>query len=174
MLYTLDGISPELQGENFVAENATVIGRVILERGASIWFNSVLRGDADEIRIGEGSNVQDSCVIHTDPGFKLRVGAQCTIGHMVMLHGCQIGDGSLVGIGSVILNGAKIGNNCLIGAKSLIPEGKTFPDNVVLMGAPAKVVRELTPEEAARLALNAKVYQDNSKRFRSGLTRCKD
>eukprot|EP00456_Euglypha_rotunda_P005647 TRINITY_DN10955_c0_g2_i2.p1 TRINITY_DN10955_c0_g2~~TRINITY_DN10955_c0_g2_i2.p1 ORF type:complete len:182 (-),score=40.56 TRINITY_DN10955_c0_g2_i2:70-615(-) len=157
MLYQLDHRRPELQGDNFVADNASLIGSVVLERGASVWFNAVLRGDNDELRIGEGSNVQDGSVLHTDPGLRLVIGKRCTIGHLVMLHGCEIGDGSLIGIKSVVLNRARIGKNCLVGANSLVTEGKQFPDGVMILGSPAKVVRELTPEEIAGLRRSAEV-----------------
>ena len=165
MIHTLDNRTPLLKGENFVAPNATVIGRVTLEARASVWFNCVLRGDTDEIVVGEGSNVQDGSVLHTDPGIQLRVGANCTIGHMVMLHGCEIGDGSLIGIKAVILNGSKIGRNSLVGAGTLIPERKTFPDGVLIMGTPGKVVRELSPPEIQALQINAQVYRENAKRY---------
>lgn len=169
MIYSLENRTPQLLGENFVADNATLIGRVTVERLASIWFNCVLRGDCDEIVVGEGSNIQDGSVLHTDAGIPLRVGAQCTIGHMVMLHGCQIGEGTLVGIKSVILNGAKIGRNSLVGAGTLIPERKSYPDGVLIMGTPGKVVRELSVQEIAALGLNAKFYQQNALRFRTQL-----
>lgn len=140
-----------------------------LENNASVWFNAILRGDCDEIYIGENSNVQDGSVLHTDPGIKLRIGRDCTIGHMVMLHGCEIGDNTLVGIGSVILNRVKIGKNCIVGAKSLIPEGKSFPDNCLIMGAPAKVVREVSAQEAQFLKLQAEHYVQNARRYREKL-----
>ncbi|MGQ0700443.1 MAG: gamma carbonic anhydrase family protein [Panacagrimonas sp.] len=169
MIYSLDGRSPLLKGENFVADNATLIGKVTLERAASVWFNCVLRGDRDDIIVGEGSNVQDASVLHTDDGFKLIIGADCTIGHMVMLHGCEIGEGSLIGIQSVILNGAKIGRNSIVGACTLIPERKVFPDNVMIMGTPGKVVREIGPQELAALRFGAQFYQQNSQRYLKGL-----
>ncbi len=169
MLYTLDGRTPILKGNNYVAPNASLIGRVCLEQGASVWFNCVLRGDTDDIVVGEGSNVQDACVLHTDAGIKLRIGSNCTIGHKVMLHGCDIGDGSLVGIGSVILNNARIGKNSIVGAGSLIPERKHFPDNVLIMGQPAKVVREIGPAEFKVLAASAEIYRANSARYTAGL-----
>lgn len=169
MIYSLENRTPQLLGDNYVADNATLIGRVTLERLASIWFNCVLRGDCDEIIVGEGSNIQDGSVLHTDVGIPLRVGAQCTIGHMVMLHGCEVGEGTLVGIKSVILNGAKIGRNSLVGAGTLIPERKSYPDGVLIMGTPGKVVRELSAQEIAALSLNAKFYQQNAQRFRTQL-----
>jgi carbonic anhydrase/acetyltransferase-like protein (isoleucine patch superfamily) len=169
MLYTLDQHTPVLVGDNYVAPNATLIGRVRLERQASVWFNCVLRGDSDDITIGEGSNVQDGAILHTDPGIKLQVGANCTIGHLVMLHGCSIGDGSLIGIKSVILNGATIGRNSLVGAGTLIPERKRYPDGVLIMGTPGKVVRELSASELKALEINAQVYRDNARRYAAGL-----
>lgn len=169
MLYALDEFSPVLKGDNFVAESATVIGRVVLERGASVWFNCVLRGDCDEIVVGQGSNVQDSSVLHTDDGIRLVIGAQCTVGHMVMLHGCEIGDGSLIGIQSVILNGAKIGKNSIVGACTLIPERKVFPDNVLIMGSPGKVVRELGPQDLHAMRFGVLFYQQNAQRYLKGL-----
>jgi len=165
MIHTLDNRTPLLKGDNFVAANATVIGRVTLEAQSSVWFNCVLRGDCDEIVVGEGSNVQDGSILHTDAGIRLQVGANCTIGHMVMLHGCEIGEGSLVGIKAVILNGSKIGRNSLVGAGTLIPERKTFPDGVLIMGTPGKVVRELSPQEIQGLQVNARFYRENAKRF---------
>ena len=144
-IYALDGIAPELpeEGAYWIAASADVIGRVRLERNASIWFNAVLRGDNELILVGEGSNIQDGCVLHTDMGSPLTIGKNCTIGHQAMLHGCTIGENSLVGIGATILNNAVIGKNCLIGAHTLIPERKVIPDNSLVMGSPGKVVREL-------------------------------
>jgi carbonic anhydrase/acetyltransferase-like protein (isoleucine patch superfamily) len=155
--------------EYWIAPTAAVMGRVVLKKNASIWWGAVLRGDNDPITIGEGSNVQDGSVLHTDTGSPLNIGANVTVGHMVMLHGCTIGDGSLVGIGSTVLNGAVIGKNCLIGAGCLITEGKEIPDNSLVMGAPGKVVRELSPEQAARVALGALHYVENWKRYRREL-----
>src|SRR5580704_7935169 len=148
-------------GEYWIAPNAVVLGNVILKKNASVWFGAVLRGDNDPITIGENSNVQDNSVLHTDVGSPLTIGDNVTVGHMVMLHGCQIGDGTLVGIGSIILNGAKIGKNCLVGAGALITEGKEFPDGVMILGAPAKAVRELSPEHAARMGAGALNYVGN-------------
>ena len=172
-LYDLDGVKPSTpeSGNYWVAENATVLGRVILKENASIWFNAVLRGDNDPIEIGENSNIQDGSVLHTDHGVPLTIGKNVTVGHMVMLHGCTIADGTLIGIGSTILNRAKIGKNCIIGAHSLIPEGKVIPDNSLVMGSPGKVVRELDEGAAQMIAASAQVYVDNWKRFKSGLTR---
>lgn len=172
-LYDLDGVKPSTpdSGNYWVAENATVLGRVILRENASVWFNAVLRGDNDPIEIGENSNIQDGSVLHTDHGVPLTIGNNVTVGHMVMLHGCTIADGTLIGIGSTILNRAKIGKNCIIGAHSLIPEGKEIPDNSLVMGAPGKVVRELDEGAAQMIAASAQVYVDNWKRFKKGLTR---
>ena len=168
-IYELDGVKPQCDPDSWVADNAVVIGNIVMKRGASVWFGATLRGDNDPITIGENSNVQDGSVLHTDVGQPLDIGANCTIGHMVMLHGCTIGDGSLVGIGSVVLNGAVIGKNCLIGAGSLIPEGRVIPDNSLVMGQPGKVVRELSPEQAARVALGAAHYVANWQRYRREL-----
>lgn len=169
MLYEIDGRRPDLQGHNFVADNATLIGTVVLEPGASVWFNAVLRADNDLVRIGADSNVQDGAVLHTDPGLPLTVGRGCTIGHQAMLHGCEIGDHTLVGIGAVILNRARIGRDCIVGANSLVTEGKSFPDGVMIMGSPARVVRELGPEEIGRLRATAQVYVEHSERYRRTL-----
>lgn len=172
-LYDLDGVKPSTpeSGNYWVADNATVLGNVILRENASVWFNAVLRGDNDPIEIGENSNIQDGSVLHTDHGVPLTIGKNVTVGHMVMLHGCTIADGTLIGIGSTILNRAKIGKNCIIGAHSLIPEGKEIPDNSLVMGSPGKVVRELDDGAAQMIAASAQVYVDNWKRFKSGLTR---
>ncbi|HEY2179247.1 MAG TPA: gamma carbonic anhydrase family protein [Caulobacteraceae bacterium] len=155
--------------EYWIAPNAIVVGNVILKKNASIWFGVVARGDNDPIEIGENSNVQDNSVLHTDVGEPVTIGANVTIGHMVMLHGCTIGDGALVGIGAVVLNGARIGRGCLIGSRALITEGKEIPDHSVVMGAPGKVVREISPGEAAGLAAGAAHYVENWKRFRAQL-----
>jgi carbonic anhydrase/acetyltransferase-like protein (isoleucine patch superfamily) len=170
MIYAFEGAEPELDADTWVAPDANLIGRVVLEAGASVWFGSTLRGDNEEIRVGAGSNVQENCVFHTDMGYPLTVGKNCTIGHKAMLHGCTIGDGSLIGMGATVLNGAIIGAGCLIGAGALIPEGKEIPDGSLVMGMPGKVVREL--DEAARTGLLASAahYQDRMRRFREGLT----
>jgi carbonic anhydrase/acetyltransferase-like protein (isoleucine patch superfamily) len=170
-VYDLGADSPTLpeQDEYWIAPNAVVLGKVILKRNASIWFGVTLRGDNDPIVIGENSNVQDGSVLHTDPGAPLNVGADVTIGHMVMLHGCTIGDNSLIGIGSIVLNHARIGKNCLIGAGCLITEGKEIPDNSLVMGSPGKVVRQVSPEQALGLTEGARRYVANWKRFREGL-----
>ena len=170
-VYSLANVTPELPNDDqyWIAPTASVIGRVILMKNASVWWGATLRGDNDPIVLGEGSNIQDGSVCHTDTGSPLIIGANVTVGHMVMLHGCTIGDGSLVGIGSVVLNGAKIGRNCLIGAGCLITEGKEIPDNSLVMGAPGKVIRELSPEQAARVALGSAHYVENWKRYRREL-----
>jgi carbonic anhydrase/acetyltransferase-like protein (isoleucine patch superfamily) len=154
------------EGEYWIAPGAAVIGRVELKTNASIWYNAVLRGDVERIVIGRNTNIQDGSVIHADAGIPTEIGDSVTVGHMVMLHGCTIGDGSLIGIGSVILNGARIGRGCLIGARSLITEGAEIPDNSVVMGAPGKVVREVTPEQAEGLLSSARRYVENWKRHR--------
>lgn len=170
-VYSLGDATPELPGEEdyWIAPNAAVIGRVILRRNASVWWGATLRGDNDPIEIGENSNVQDGSVLHTDTGSPLTIGANVTVGHMVMLHGCTIGDNTLVGIGSIILNGARIGRNCLIGANCLITEGKEIPDNSLVMGAPGKVVRELSEAQARSVSLGALHYVENWKRYRASL-----
>jgi len=168
-LYALDGISPEIDAEGWVAPTADVMGKVRLAKGGSIWFGAVLRGDNEWISIGEGSNVQDLSVLHTDMGAPLDIGANCTIGHRAILHGCTIGEQTLIGMGAVILNHAKIGARCLIGAHALIAEGKEIPDGSLVIGAPGKIARVLTEEEQGRLLLSAEGYQRNAERFRAGL-----
>ena len=165
MFYDLEDKKPKNSGENWVAPNATIIGDVTLEKNSSVWFNAVIRGDNENIHVGEGSKVQDGSVLHTDPGCPLRIGKDVTIGHIVMLHGCTIGDNSLIGIGAVILNNAKIGKNCIIGAKALITENKEIPDNSLVVGSPGVVKRKLTDEEIGKITENAKHYQDNWKRY---------
>ncbi|MDB9825885.1 gamma carbonic anhydrase family protein [Candidatus Pelagibacter sp.] len=152
-------------GENWIAPNASIIGDVTLEKNTNIWFNATLRGDVENIYVGEGSNVQDGSVLHTDPGYPLKIGKDVTIGHLVMLHGCTIGDNSLIGIGAVILNNVKIGKNCIIGAKALITENKEIPDNSLVMGSPGKVVRDVAPEEIKSITKNAIHYQENWKKY---------
>lgn len=169
MIYTLADRRPRFNGDYWIADNATVIGSVILENNANIWFNCVLRGDNDDLIVGENSNVQDGSVLHTDPGIKLVIGRNCTIGHQVMLHGCEIGDNTLIGIKSTVLNRARIGRNCIVGANALVTEGKVFPDGSMIMGAPAKVVRELSPQEIQLLPMMAQAYVQNAQRFRDAL-----
>ena len=165
MFYDLENKKVKNSNDNWVAPNATIIGDVTLKKNTSIWFNATLRGDIENIYIGEGSNVQDGSVLHTDPGFPLKVGKNVTIGHLVMLHGCTIGDNSLIGIGAVILNNAKIGKNCIIGAKSLIAENKEIPDNSLVVGSPGRVIRKVSDEEAKLITKNAIRYQDNWKKY---------
>ncbi len=170
-VYRLNAANPDLpeDDEYWIAPTAVVLGKVILKKNASIWFGAVLRGDNEPITIGENSNVQDNSVLHTDLGEPVVVGANVTIGHMVMAHGCVIGDGSLIGMGAIILGRAKIGQGCLIAAGALITEGQEIPDRSVVMGAPGKVVRELSPHDAAMMAHGAEHYVANWRRFRSGL-----
>jgi len=169
--YRLGDRQPTLppDGEYWIAPNAVVAGNVILKKNASGWFGAVLRGDNEPITIGENSNVQDNSVLHTDMGSPLTIGANVTVGHQVMLHGCTIGDGALIGIGAVVLNGAKIGANCLVGAGALITEGKEFEDGMMILGAPAKAVRALSPEHAARMGMGALSYVRNWQRFKADL-----
>ena len=169
MIYALDGIAPEIDPSAWVAADANLIGKVVLEAEVSVWFGVTIRGDNEEIRVGRGSNVQENCVLHTDLGYPLVIGPDCTIGHKAMLHGCTIGEGSLIGMGATILNGAKIGRGCLIGAGALVTEGKEIPDGSLVMGAPGKVVRTLDAAAQARLIQSAESYRDNARRFRAGL-----
>lgn len=170
MIFSLDERRPEISDDAaFIADSATIIGSVEIAAEASVWFGAVLRGDNDWIRVGRGSNVQDGSILHTDAGIELRVGDNVTVGHRVMLHGCEIGDNALVGIGSIVLNHAKVGANTVVGANSLITEGKVFPDGVLLVGAPATVKRELSDDEIARLRHSAIAYQRNGRRYRDEL-----
>jgi len=168
MIYRLDGVSPRIAENAWVAPGAHVIGDVILEDDSSVWFGAVLRGDNEPITLGRGSNIQENCVLHTDPGCPLLIGPDCTIGK-AMLHGCTIGEGSLVGMGATILNRAVIGRGCLIGAGALITEGKVIPDGSLVMGSPGKVVRELDDDARAALIASARTYVENARRFRAGL-----
>ena len=169
MIYALDGIAPEIAADAWVAPDANLIGKVVLEAEASVWFGCTLRGDNEEIRVGAGSNVQENTVCHTDMGYPLVIGANCTIGHKAMLHGCTIGDGTLIGMGATILNGARIGRGCLIGAGALVTEGKEIPDFSLVMGAPGRVVRMLDADAQARLLASAEGYRRNARRFAGGL-----
>ncbi len=164
-LYQLGEVRPEVGRDVFVADTARVIGRVRLADASSVWFGAVLRGDNEPIEIGAGSNVQDGAVLHTDPGFALQVGAGVTIGHQAMLHGCTVGDGSLIGIQAVVLNGARIGRNCLVGAGAVVTEGKEFPDGSLILGAPARVVRMLDAAQIEGMQANARVYVERAARF---------
>jgi len=168
-IYSLDDKQPVLGHGAWVADSAQVMGAVELGHNASVWFGAVIRGDTETIRIGEGTNIQDGSVLHADVGKPLTIGKHVTVGHQVMLHGCTIGDESLIGIGAVVLNGAKIGKNCVVGACSLVTEGKEFPDGSMIMGSPAKVVRELTPEQIEGLRRSALHYIENAHRFQIGL-----
>ena len=170
-IYELDGQGPDLpaDGNYFIADTATVIGKVRLKNGASVWFGAVLRGDNEWIEIGEGSNVQDNSTCHTDPGFPLTIGKNCTVGHNVILHGCTLEDGALVGMGSIVMNGAKIGRGSVVGAGSVITEGKEFPEHSLIIGSPARVIRTLSPEQATAMGRAAKSYAINGPRFKNGL-----
>ncbi len=173
-LYELAGQRPHLERAAWVAESAHVIGRVHLGAGASVWFGSVVRGDADSITIGAGSNIQDGCVLHVDPGAPLHIGEYVTVGHKAMLHGCTVGDESLVGIGAIILNGARIGRHCLVGAGALVTEGKSFADGSLIVGTPARAVRQLTAEHIEALHQGALHYVENARLFRRTLRRLPD
>lgn len=170
-LYALGDIRPTTPDSDdwWVAPDANVIGNVTIGEGASIWFGSTLRGDNEPIVVGAGSNIQENCVLHTDPGCPLTIGAGCTIGHKAMLHGCTLGDNVLIGMGATVLNGAKIGANCLIGAGALITEGKEIPEGSLVMGVPGKVVRQLTDDQIEGLRRSARHYHENAKRFRDTL-----
>jgi len=169
MIYALDGVAPELGQGVWIAPDANVIGRIILGDQVGIWFGATLRGDNEPIRVGARTNIQENSVLHTDMGFPLTIGADCTIGHKAMLHGCTIGEGTLIGMGATILNGARIGSGCLIGAGALITEGKEIPDGSLVMGAPGKVVRQLDEAARARLLASAAGYVRNAARFAAGL-----
>ena len=171
-LYAIDGIAPQVADSAWVADSAQVIGRVELGEDASVWFGVVIRGDQPEpVRIGRRSNIQEACVLHADLGQPLTVGEDVTVGHQAMLHGCTIGDGTLIGIGAVVLNGARIGRHCLVGAGALVTEGKAFPDGSLIVGSPAVVKRALSPEQIAGLLASAAHYVQNARRFRDGLRR---
>ena len=170
MLFQLGDLKVQCQGDDqFIAHNATVIGNVTLAEKVSVWFNVVIRDDAEKISIGSRSNIQDASVLHADPGFPLEIGEDVTVGHKAMLHGCTVGDGSLIGINAVVLNGAKIGKGCLIGANALVTEGSAIPDGSMVLGAPAKVKRMLSEDEQAALRLSASHYVENGQRFRKEL-----
>ena len=172
-IYELDGQAPELpaSGNYFIAATATVIGKVRLLNAASVWFGAVLRGDNEWIEIGERSQVQDNATLHTDPGFPLTIGRGCVIGHNVVLHGCAVGDGSLIGMGAILLNGARIGTNSIVGAGAVVTEGKTFPDNSLVVGAPARVIRSLDEKAAKMIADGADIYVRRWQRYATGLKR---
>ena len=168
-IYELDGVAPQVAASAWVADSGQVMGDVVLGEDASVWFGTVVRGDTARITIGAGTNVQDASVLHADFGQPLVIGERVTVGHQVMLHGCTVGDESLIGIGAIVLNGAKIGRNCLVGAGSLVTEGKEFPDGSMILGSPAKVVRQLTPEQIEGLRQSARHYMENARRFKAGL-----
>ncbi|MGB7258279.1 MAG: gamma carbonic anhydrase family protein [Pseudolabrys sp.] len=172
-IYELDGQAPDLpdEGRYYIAETATLIGRVRMKNDTSVWFGAVLRGDNEWIELGVRSQIQDNATLHTDPGFPLVIGENCVIGHNVVLHGCVIGDNSLVGMGAIMLNGSKIGKNCLVGAGSIITEGKTFADNSLIVGAPARVIRTLDEKAAAMIRGGADIYVQRSKQYAKGLKR---
>ncbi len=170
MMYSLEGKSPTLQGDgHFIAPTAAVVGDVELAEGVSVWFSAVVRGDNETIVIGACSNIQDGSVLHSDPGSPLHIGCNVTVGHNAMIHGCTIGDGTLVGINAVVLNGARVGRNCVIGANALVPEGMEIPDGSLVVGSPAKIKRELSPEQQRHFSLNADHYVLNAARFAAGL-----
>ena len=169
MIYSLDDRKAKLIGEHFIAPSAAVIGSVTLEKDVSVWFNVVIRADKDTIHIGEGSNIQDGSVLHVDPGYPIDIGRDVTVGHKVILHGCSIGDGSLIGMNAVVLNGARIGRGCLVGANTLVTEKKEIPDGSVVLGSPGKVVRTLDAEARQRLIEGANRYVENGRRYRQGL-----
>ena len=168
-IYQLDDLSPAIHDSAWVADSAAVMGNVTLSEDSSVWFGVVIRGDTETITVGKGSNIQDNSVLHADHGMPLVIGDNVTVGHQVMLHGCTIGDGSLVGIQAVVLNGAKIGKNCLVGAGALVTEGKEFPDGCMILGSPAKAVRQLTDAQIEGLKMSAQHYIDNARRYKTGL-----
>ena len=168
-VYSLDGVAPRVAASAWIADSAQVIGNVELGEDVGIWFGAVLRGDNEVLRIGRGSNIQDASVLHTDHGMPLTIGEDVTVGHHVMLHGCMIGDGSLIGIGAIVLNGAKIGKGCLVGAGALVTEGKEFADGAMIIGSPAKAVRQVTAEQLEGMRKGAAGYVNNARRFRNGL-----
>lgn len=170
MIYSLgDKRLTKVSDEYYVAPNASLIGAINLGNNSSIWWNAVIRADNEPITLGDNTNIQDSCVLHTDPGFPIKIGANVSVGHKCMLHGCTIGEGSLIGIGSIILNGAKIGRNCLIGANSLITEGKEIPKNSLVMGSPGKVIRNVDDKAIAMMARNIKSYVNRAVRYKAEL-----
>ena len=167
--YQLDDLTPAIDPSAWVADNAQVLGNVTLAANSSVWFGVVIRGDTSSITVGKGSNVQDNSVLHADNGMPLVIGEGVTVGHQVMLHGCTVGNHSLIGIGAIVLNGAKIGNHCLVGAGALVTEGKEFPDGSMIIGSPAKAVRMLSPEQIEGLKMSARHYVNNANRYKAGL-----
>jgi carbonic anhydrase/acetyltransferase-like protein (isoleucine patch superfamily) len=170
-IYKFEQNTPEIAESAYIAENASIIGKVSIKDNASVWFNVTMRGDNELITVGKNSNVQEGSVLHTDMGYPLTIGDLVTVGHQVMLHGCTIGDGALIGMQAVILNGAKIGKNCLVGAGALVTEGKEFPDNSLIIGSPAKAVRTLSPEDVTRMQAGAHHYVQRAQQFKTSLTR---
>lgn len=170
-IYQLDQYKPQIAASAYLSDSCTIIGKVSLGERVSVWFNSTLRGDNELISVGAGSNIQEGCILHTDPGFPLNIAENVTVGHQAMLHGCEIGAGSLIGIQAVILNGAKIGKNCLVGAGALITEGKVFPDNSLIIGSPARVARSLTETDLQRMQANALNYAERSQHYKTSLIR---
>jgi len=170
MIYDFENKSLKSEGKNWIASNAIIIGDIVIKNDASIWFNVVLRGDIEKIEVGEGSNIQDGSVLHTDPGYPLTIGKGVTVGHMVMLHGCTIGDDTLIGIGSTILNNSKVGKNCIIGANTLVTENKIIPDNSLVLGSPGKVIRQVSQEEIDHIKENAKEYIQNWKKYSKSIS----
>lgn len=170
-IYRIGGIAPTIAATAWVAPSAAVIGRVVLAESSSVWFGAVLRGDNEPIVLGAASNVQENAVLHTDLGFPMTIGSGVTVGHQAMLHGCTVGDGSLVGIQAIVLNGARIGRECLIGAGALVPEGREIPDRSLVLGSPGKVVRLLTDDEVARIRRSAELYVEKAAQFATGLGR---
>lgn len=170
-VYQLDDQIPQVHETAWIADSAQVIGQVRLDRDASVWFGAVLRGDTELLHLGAGSNIQDASVLHADAGFPVLIGERVTVGHKVMLHGCTVGDGSLIGIGAIVLNGARIGRNCLVGAGALVTEGKEFPDGSMILGSPARVVRQLSAEQIVQMQHGADHYVENARHFRAGLKR---
>ncbi len=170
-IYQLDDLKPVIDATAWVADSAQVMGDVILGKDSSVWFGAIIRGDMDTITVGAGSNIQDGSVLHADHDMPLTIGENVTVGHQVMLHGCTIGDGSLIGIQAVVLNGAKIGKNCLVGAGALVTEGKEFPDGSMILGSPAKVVRQLSEAQLEGLKMSAQHYINNARRYKTGLAK---
>ncbi|MEO9458970.1 MAG: gamma carbonic anhydrase family protein [Lentilitoribacter sp.] len=172
-VYSLDGIEPNFpdKGSYWIADNAQVMGKVTLSEGVGVWFGAVLRGDNEMISIGKDTNIQENCILHTDIGFPLDVGVGCTVGHNAILHGCQLGDNTLIGMGATVLNGAQIGKNCIVGAGALITENKVIPDNSLVVGSPGKVIRQIDEQTEAKLREGAQNYVDNAMRFAKGLKR---
>ena len=168
-IYELNRVAPQIAGDAWIADSAQVMGNVHMAPGSSVWFGAVVRGDTEVIRIGRNTNIQDGSVLHADMGKPLLIGDDVTVGHMVMLHGCTVGEGSLIGIGAIVLNGAKIGKGCIVGAGALVTEGKEFPDGSMIIGSPAKVVRDLSPEQQQGLRASAQHYVENAAQFRAGL-----